>query len=282
MHGSKLSTFVIDCKTDDLPAAARFWSAALRRELSAPQAGDSRYRDLVCAPAEPLLMIQRVEHDSRVHLDIESEDIEAEALRLERLGARVLERVHTWVVMEAPTGHRFCVVRPQRPAHTPPPFELSGEHAALARLSGHYRGATRTYLDPGAPEESEDAIHAQPLLGGRWLRLTWFGSVAGKPRQGELTWGFHRDGGEYELSWADTFHTGTALLVSRGKPREDGVISVLGEYAAGSERWGWRTELVHAGRSFALRAFNISPAGQEELAIESSFEPAHPGGSNDF
>jgi hypothetical protein len=148
MHGSKLSTFVIDCKTDDLPAAARFWSAALRRELSAPQAGDSRYRDLVCAPAEPLLMIQRVEHDSRVHLDIESEDIEAEALRLERLGARVLERVHTWVVMEAPTGHRFCVVRPQRPAHTPPPFELSGEHAALARLSGHYRGTTRTYPTP--------------------------------------------------------------------------------------------------------------------------------------
>jgi hypothetical protein len=185
--------------------------------------------------------------------------------------------------MEAPTGHRFCVVRPQRPTHTPPLFEPTPEHTGLARVSGHYRGTTRTYFEPGStPDESTDTLYAQPLLGGRFLRITWFGSVMGKPRQGELTLGYHRDGGEYELCWVDTFHTGTALLVSRGKARDDGVISVLGDYAAGSERWGWRTELVHAGRSFALRAFNISPAGQEDLAIESSFEPAHPGGSNDF
>ncbi len=60
MHTSKLSTFVIDCKTEDLPSAARFWSAALRRELADPQPGDERYRDLVTAPAEPIIMIQRV------------------------------------------------------------------------------------------------------------------------------------------------------------------------------------------------------------------------------
>ena len=57
--------------------------------------------------------MQAVDHDSRVHLDIESDDIEAEVMRLEKLGARRLKKVHTWVVMEAPTGQRFCVVRPQ-------------------------------------------------------------------------------------------------------------------------------------------------------------------------
>lgn len=55
--------------------------------------------------------VQAVEHLSRVHLDIESDDIPAEVARLEKLGARKVAEVKTWVVMEAPTGHRFCVVR---------------------------------------------------------------------------------------------------------------------------------------------------------------------------
>ena len=35
--------------------------------------------------------------------------------RLEALGAKRVRAVKTWWVMEAPTGHRFCVVRPQSP-----------------------------------------------------------------------------------------------------------------------------------------------------------------------
>jgi hypothetical protein len=55
--------------------------------------------------------VQKVKHDSRVHLDIESDDVEAEAARLEKLGARKVQKINTWWVMEAPTGQRFCVVR---------------------------------------------------------------------------------------------------------------------------------------------------------------------------
>ena len=58
--------------------------------------------------------VQKVGHESRVHIDIETDDIEAEARRLEALGAKRVQSVHTWCVMEAPTGHRFCLVRPQR------------------------------------------------------------------------------------------------------------------------------------------------------------------------
>ena len=52
-------------------------------------------------------------HPSRVHLDIESDDVEAEVRRLEALGAKRVQQVRTWWVMEAPTGQRFCVVRVQ-------------------------------------------------------------------------------------------------------------------------------------------------------------------------
>lgn len=66
-------------------------------------------------PDEPIVQIQRVEHESRAHIDIESDDIPAEVARLVKLGAKVVERLERWVVMQAPTGQRFCVVRAQRP-----------------------------------------------------------------------------------------------------------------------------------------------------------------------
>lgn len=115
MHRSRLSSIIIDCSTGDLEAAARFWSRALGRALK-PDAdpAHAKYVGLVTHDDEPVIELQRVEHESRVHLDIESDDIEAEVRRLEALGARRVAAIKTWVVMEAPTGQRFCVVRPQR------------------------------------------------------------------------------------------------------------------------------------------------------------------------
>ncbi len=61
-----------------------------------------------------VIEVQRVEHESRLHLDIESDDVEAEVARLEALGATRVSRCRSWWVMQAPTGQRFCVVRAQR------------------------------------------------------------------------------------------------------------------------------------------------------------------------
>jgi len=113
MHRSRLAGFIIDCKTESLEQAAQFWSAALGYPLKdAAQETGATYRQLLTD--ELHIEVQQVAHDSRVHLDIETDDIEAEVRRLEALGARRLRQVQTWWVMEAPTGQRFCVVRPQR------------------------------------------------------------------------------------------------------------------------------------------------------------------------
>jgi predicted enzyme related to lactoylglutathione lyase len=115
MHKSRLAGFIIDCQTQDLDASARFWGAALgMRHEAGPEAAEALYRRLATAADDLHVEVQQVSHQSRVHLDIETDDIEAEARRLEALGARRVAAVGTWVVMEAPTGHRFCVVRVQR------------------------------------------------------------------------------------------------------------------------------------------------------------------------
>ena len=115
MHKSRLAGFIIDCYTVDLDAAARFWSAALGNAVRPAATQDAPYRVLDTAPDQPYLEVQQVQHESRVHLDIEADDLEAEVRRLEKLGARRIGAVKSWVVMAAPSGQRFCVVRAQRP-----------------------------------------------------------------------------------------------------------------------------------------------------------------------
>jgi predicted enzyme related to lactoylglutathione lyase len=114
MHRSRLSTFVIDCKTDDIDAAAAFWSAALGRPIKPADPNEPAYRELGTDDDEPMLLVQRVEHEGRIHLDIESDDLEAEAKRLEALGATRIKFYKRWWLMRAPTGQVFCIVNPQR------------------------------------------------------------------------------------------------------------------------------------------------------------------------
>jgi hypothetical protein len=114
MHHSRLCEIVIDCNTYELDAAAAFWSSALGRPVNLEKSGDPRlYRLLEGRPGEIRVEVQRVDHGSRAHLDIETDDIPAEVARLIKLGARVARRMPRWVVMQAPSGQRFCVVGAQ-------------------------------------------------------------------------------------------------------------------------------------------------------------------------
>ncbi|MGH6890776.1 MAG: VOC family protein [Dongiaceae bacterium] len=114
MHKSRVAGFIIDCRTDDLESAASFWSAALGMEKRAlPGAEGQKYVRLMDPTDRLDVEVQIVDHDSRVHLDIETDDIEAEVRRLEKLGAKRVVKIHSWWVMQAPTGQKFCVVRVQ-------------------------------------------------------------------------------------------------------------------------------------------------------------------------
>ena len=115
MHKSRLGTLIIDCNTDDLHREAAFWSEALG--LSREQAGDQlneKYVRLIGDDEEVHVLLQAVNHDSRIHLDIETDDREKEVKRLETLGAKIILETERWTVMQAPSGHRFCIIGPVR------------------------------------------------------------------------------------------------------------------------------------------------------------------------
>ena len=113
MHKSRLGTLIIDCETDDLEREAEFWGAAPGGEVVNPRPG-GRYIDLRGDAGDPHVILQQVDHPSRVHIDIETDDIEAEVNRLISLGATVVEKMERWTVMEAPSKHRFCVIGVRR------------------------------------------------------------------------------------------------------------------------------------------------------------------------
>lgn len=111
VHKSRLAGFIVDCQTNDLDSAAEFWAAALgapvKERGSMPE---NPYVALDTPANRPYVSVQAVEHDSRIHIDVETDNIAAEVRRLESLGAEKISAIKDWVVMEAPTGQRFCVV----------------------------------------------------------------------------------------------------------------------------------------------------------------------------
>lgn len=116
MHQSRLSAVLIDCKDRDYERGVDFWSRALGKETIREGDDYVSLRGRVGGDGGPIVMIQRVPDAERaIHLDIEADDVEAEVARLEKLGARRKRDFPEHVVMEAPTGHAFCVVPARRP-----------------------------------------------------------------------------------------------------------------------------------------------------------------------
>ncbi|MEM9570452.1 MAG: VOC family protein [Pseudomonadota bacterium] len=110
MHKSRIGEITIDCQTQDLKSAVVFWSAALGYHAVA---FEDHYRFDVLGD-DIAINLQSVSHPSRVHIDLETDNIDREVERLERLGARLVRRARRWTVMTTPTGHGICVCQPSR------------------------------------------------------------------------------------------------------------------------------------------------------------------------
>lgn len=112
MHRSKLTAALVDVPSVMFDREVTFWSAALGR---APEEVDGfpEYRDFGQPVPGFQFILQRVDAAARVHLDVETDDVEAEVSRLEALGATRVQAVRAWWVMRDPAGLLFCVVRVQ-------------------------------------------------------------------------------------------------------------------------------------------------------------------------
>ncbi|HET8661179.1 MAG TPA: VOC family protein [Micromonosporaceae bacterium] len=138
-HRSRLCHFVIDC--EDLDRAVMFWAAALdASEESLPEQSRHVYRRLRLPDSEIRILLQRT-HDpktskERMHLDIETDNVDAEVERLELLGAtrwdHQQERGYDFWVLRDPWGNEFCILQAEFPKllarRRPWETEVKGSH----------------------------------------------------------------------------------------------------------------------------------------------------------
>lgn len=122
MHRSRLCQFVIDVA--DLDEGTAFWSAALNAvEEPLPEISSRVYRMLHLPEGEIRILLQKTKDEKvskeRMHLDLETDDVEAEVKRLEALGAtrwdHQQERGFDFWVMRDPWGNELCVLQPTFP-----------------------------------------------------------------------------------------------------------------------------------------------------------------------
>jgi hypothetical protein len=113
-HYSRLYKAVVDVPGDGHEAEVAFWQGALGVELARLER-HPEYHGAALPGGDLAFLVQRLDDGpARVHLDIHTDDLDAEVDRLERLGARRVRHVHHWWVMRDPAGLLFCVL-PQPP-----------------------------------------------------------------------------------------------------------------------------------------------------------------------
>ncbi|WP_112241951.1 VOC family protein [Kribbella monticola] len=115
MHRSRVSTFLIDVHRDDVDEARGFWAEALGVRTSSPD-GEPQFVTLHHGLPGYVLAIQSIDDDPRYHLDIETDDVDAEVERLLKLGAVEVSSWQGCRTLRAPGGHLLCVI----PVHSDP------------------------------------------------------------------------------------------------------------------------------------------------------------------
>jgi hypothetical protein len=123
VHRSRLSTLLIDVPVAEARTAADFWSAALGVPAE-PVPDEEQFISLPGAVPGLVTAVQAVEDSPRYHVDLETDDVEAETARLIALGAVEQSRWLDCRTLRVPGGQLICVI----PVHSDP-----GEFAAAAR-----------------------------------------------------------------------------------------------------------------------------------------------------
>jgi predicted enzyme related to lactoylglutathione lyase len=122
VHRSRVCHFVID--VDDLDEAVKFWTAALGATEEQVSPGSRHvYRKLRLPDSIVRILLQKTDDPKvskeRMHLDVETDDVEAEVKRLEALGANrwdhQQERGFDFWVMRDPWDNEFCVLQVEFP-----------------------------------------------------------------------------------------------------------------------------------------------------------------------
>ena len=121
-HRSRLTQLCIDVPEAVIDAEREFWCAATGWRYEPHRDATSEFQGKLYPPdgGTAHLLLQRLGPDddgdrTRAHIDLDTDDRQAEVDRLVELGARLIGPGYGgWVVLEDPVGLQFCVTMQNR------------------------------------------------------------------------------------------------------------------------------------------------------------------------
>ena len=88
-------------------------------------------------------------------------------------------------------------------------------HKELGKMVGEWTYSSKMWMVPDQPPaESNGTMHAEWILGGRFIHSVWKGEFMGMPFEGHGTDGYDNVSKQYVSSWVDNM--GTGILHSTG------------------------------------------------------------------
>jgi hypothetical protein len=144
----------------------------------------------------------------------------------------------------------------------------------LTGMVGSWKGTNRLHV-PWMEEklkESDSSATVRSKMNGQFLSIEYTWAYDGEPQEGLLIIGCDRKSDAVQAVWTDSWHSKDVLMLCNGTRKTDGTISVTGSYAVPDHPdWGWRTEIIPGDEKFRYAMYNISPEGDEEIAVETDF-----------
>lgn len=144
--------------------------------------------------------------------------------------------------------------------------------AWLTRV-GHWKATHRLWLSPDEAARESPATASITLVAqgqALLLRYTWFEDT---PQDGVLVFNHGPASTQVTAFWLDSWHMANQRMLCQGEAHTDGTVSVKGAYPAPpGPDWGWRILIEpQASDAWRMIMYNITPEGQELLAVEARF-----------
>jgi len=147
----------------------------------------------------------------------------------------------------------------------------------LEKLVAKWRGVNRLYTTwiPDNPvRETISRAIVELTARGRFLKIEYDWTFDEAMQEGLILIGDEKDSDSIKAFWIDSWHLSDKFMVSEGFRGNNGAISLKGFYAVPDHPdWGWRTVIeTERDNSFKITMYNVSPEGEEALAVEMEFK----------